>query len=80
LDVIEADRTALAVRRGAVQIAGQQWLASVGLVKALGGGWDVVTPVEVPVVAEDPEAQMKGELEAEKKGFLGRVKRMFKRD
>jgi hypothetical protein len=31
-------------------------------------------------VAEDPEAQMKGELEAEKKGFLGRVKRMFKRD
>ena len=80
LDVIEADRTALAVRRGAVQIAGQQWLASVGLVKALGGGWDVVTPVEVPVVEEDPEAQMKGELEAEKKGFLGRVKRMFKRD
>jgi outer membrane protein, multidrug efflux system len=80
LDVIEADRTALSVRRGAVQVAGQQWLASVGLVKALGGGWETVTPVEVPVVAEDPEAKLNDELAAEKKGFLGRVKRMFKRE
>lgn len=80
LDVIEADRTALAVHRGAVQISGQQWLASVGLVKALGGGWDMATPLEVPTVAADPEAKLSNDSGLAKKGFLGRVKSMFKRE
>jgi multidrug efflux system outer membrane protein len=80
LDVIEADRTALAVRRAAVQIAGQQWLASVGLVKALGGGWDTKTAVEIPVVAEDSDAKLRNDTDTKKKGFFGQVKRLFKRD
>ncbi len=79
LDVIEADRTALAVQRGAVQIAGQQWLASVGLVKALGGGWDTVTPLEVPPVAADPAAKSGGPEATSKRGFFSRVKNAFKR-
>jgi len=80
LDVIEADRTALAVHRGAVQISGQQWLASVGLVKALGGGWDTVTPLEVPLVSPDPQSQMSNELETNDKGFKARLKALFKRE
>lgn len=79
LDVIEANRTALAVQRGAVQISAQRWLASVGLIKALGGGWDTVTPLTVPHVAPDP-AEKAGEVETGKKrGFFGRLKNAFKR-
>lgn len=40
LSVIDADREALRNRRTAVQLAGLRWIASVQLVKALGGGWD----------------------------------------
>jgi hypothetical protein len=68
------------VHRGAVQISGQQWLASVGLVKALGGGWDTVTPLEVPRVTTDPEAQISNDSETKAKGFKSRLKAMFKRE
>ena len=78
LDVIEADRTALAVIRGNVQLSAQRWLASVGLIKALGGGWDTVTPLEVPAVAPDPAAKSATPEEA-KRGFLTRLKDAFKR-
>jgi multidrug efflux system outer membrane protein len=40
LEVIDADRTALAVRRESARIQGQRRVATVQLVKALGGGWD----------------------------------------
>jgi outer membrane protein TolC len=39
VDVINAEQTVLGNRRQAAQIAGQQMLAAVFLVKALGGGW-----------------------------------------
>jgi outer membrane protein, multidrug efflux system len=39
LDVLDAQRTALANQRLATQLAGQRLVSSVALVKALGGGW-----------------------------------------
>jgi multidrug efflux system outer membrane protein len=40
LEYIDAERTRLATQRLATQIDGQRLLASVGLIKALGGGWE----------------------------------------
>jgi multidrug efflux system outer membrane protein len=40
LEVIDAERTALAAQRANVQILNQQMAASVALIKALGGGWE----------------------------------------
>jgi len=45
LDVIEAQRTLLAVQRSDVQIRGARANSTVALVRALGGGWDA--PVAV---------------------------------
>lgn len=46
LDVIDADRTVLQSQRTAVQLSGVQAVASVNLIRALGGGWG-----EMPVVS-----------------------------
>jgi multidrug efflux system outer membrane protein len=43
LDVIDADRSVLSQRRLAVQLAGERARSSVGLIRALGGGWDQPT-------------------------------------
>jgi multidrug efflux system outer membrane protein len=40
LEVIDAQRTALAVERSAAAIAGQRWITRVALIRALGGGWE----------------------------------------
>jgi len=80
LDVIVADRTALTVQRASVRVVGQRWLASVGLVKALGGGWDFVTPLTVPDMAPDPAAQSALPEGTEKRGFFPRLKNAFKRN
>lgn len=40
-EVIEANRTSLAVERAAVQLRAQRLITSVQLIKALGGGWSV---------------------------------------
>ncbi|MDR9753362.1 efflux transporter outer membrane subunit [Pseudomonas sp. SZMC_28357] len=40
LAVIDAERTALQARQGAVQLRGVQAIATVNLVRALGGGWE----------------------------------------
>ena len=40
LDVLDAERTKLANQRLATEIQGQRLVTSVGLIKALGGGWD----------------------------------------
>lgn len=39
LDVIDADRTVLQAQRSAVQLEGQRAVATVNLIRALGGGW-----------------------------------------
>jgi multidrug efflux system outer membrane protein len=39
LDVIDAERTALQAQRAAVQLSGVQAVATVNLIRALGGGW-----------------------------------------
>ena len=39
LEVIDAQRTALAVERGAAALAGQRLITRVALIRALGGGW-----------------------------------------
>ncbi|MFJ3468791.1 efflux transporter outer membrane subunit [Pseudomonas sp. NPDC090201] len=41
LSVLDAQRTALQSRRGAVQLQGGQAIATVNLIKALGGGWEM---------------------------------------
>lgn len=40
LEVIDAQRTALAVERSAAALAGQRWITRVTLIRALGGGWE----------------------------------------
>ena len=40
LEVIDAQRTALAVERSAAALAGQRWITRVALIRALGGGWE----------------------------------------
>jgi multidrug efflux system outer membrane protein len=42
LDVIDAERTTLQARRAAVQLQGTQAVATVNLIRALGGGWGEV--------------------------------------
>jgi multidrug efflux system outer membrane protein len=45
LEVVDAERTTLAVKRESARVQGQRRIATVQLVKALGGGWD--TPATV---------------------------------
>jgi len=40
LEVVDASREAFQSERAAAQIAGQRQVATVQLIKALGGGWD----------------------------------------
>jgi len=40
LDVVDADRAALVTQRARAQLAGERLVASIHLIKALGGGWD----------------------------------------
>lgn len=42
-EVVDAQRTALAVERADAQLAGQRWITHVALIKALGGGWSQPT-------------------------------------
>ena len=63
-EYIDAERTRLNAERASVQIKGAQFNAAVGLVKALGGGWDApkveeaaqIVPVEAVLVPPAPEA------------------------
>ena len=40
LEVVDANREALQAERASAQLAGQRQIASVQLIKALGGGWN----------------------------------------
>jgi multidrug efflux system outer membrane protein len=77
LDVIEANRTTLATQRATAQIAGQRLIATVGLMKALGGGWDQKMPTAVPAMTPDPAAK---NTDQEKPGFFSKVKGLFSKD
>lgn len=77
LDVIEANRSLLTTQRACATLAGQRLIASVSLIKALGGGWDQSLPISVPVTAPDSAARG---TTAEKKSFFSKVKGLFKRD
>jgi len=77
LDVIEANRTALTIQRASIQIAGQRNVATVNLIKAIGGGWDQAQPAAIPAVIPDPAARGTGDLE--KPGFFSKVKGLFGR-
>ena len=58
-------------------MAGQRLMACVGLVKALGGGWDQSLPVTVPPVEVDEAAV---ETPGKRPGFFGKIKGLFKKD
>lgn len=77
LDVIEANRTALITQRATAQIAGQKLVASVSLIKALGGGWTQSQTSVIPVVTPDPAARSMPENEGS--GFISKVKGLFSR-
>jgi len=54
VEVLIANRTALVVKRAQQVLAGRRLIASVALVKALGGGWQQTMPVVVPEQPADP--------------------------
>jgi outer membrane protein, multidrug efflux system len=56
LDVITAEQTLLDTQRLATQILGQRLVTSVGLVKALGGGWDASSLQSIQVKATVKQA------------------------
>lgn len=76
LDVIEANRTALAMQRATAQTAGQRLAAAVSLIKALGGGWEA--GAALPAAEPDPAAQSPQGSEG-KRGLLSRLKGLFRR-
>ncbi|HKW30908.1 MAG TPA: efflux transporter outer membrane subunit [Verrucomicrobiae bacterium] len=43
IEVVDADRDALTAERANAQLAGRRLIASVQLIKALGGGWEIAT-------------------------------------
>jgi multidrug efflux system outer membrane protein len=50
IEVVDADRDALTAERANAQLAGQRLIASVHLIKALGGGWEAAELV--PALAQ----------------------------
>lgn len=52
LDVIDAERNMLSAERIGVQLAGARVNATVGLVKALGGGWGDLPPAQATVAQQ----------------------------
>jgi len=77
LDVIEANRMTLTTQRATAQIAGQRLIATVGLIKAIGGGWDQKVPAPIPATTPDPAAR---NLDQGKPGFFSKVKGWFSND
>jgi len=54
LEVIQSDRAALEIERSIALLQGQQLTTTVALIKALGGGWDLTTPLVAPPIKPDP--------------------------
>lgn len=74
LDVITANRTALNTQLATVRVSGQRLVATVSLIKAIGGGWDRSETITLPVTAPDPAARLNPEVV--EKGLL---KKLFQR-
>lgn len=53
-EVVDAQRMSLSAERLAVQVRGQRFLASVALVRALGGGWNTAKSTELNQTASAP--------------------------
>jgi multidrug efflux system outer membrane protein len=53
--VVDTQRLSLAAERAAVQIRGQRFLATIGLIRALGGGWDDAQP---QAAVQEPDASL----------------------
>jgi multidrug efflux system outer membrane protein len=49
LELLDAERNELRIRRQALLVHAARFQATVGLIKALGGGWDVAAPAIEPV-------------------------------
>jgi multidrug efflux system outer membrane protein len=47
-EVVSAQRDSLAAARNALQIRGQRYMASIALVRALGGGWEEAMAKDIP--------------------------------
>ena len=62
-EVVNAQRDSLAAGRAAVQLRGQRFLATVGLIRALGGGWDEAA--SQPIAAPEVEAPKAPEVKIE---------------
>ena len=77
LEVIDSNRALLNTHRGVEQLAGQRLIATVSLIKALGGGWDQRLPVEIPNAEPDPASQT--EAAEQKKGFFKRIGGLFRK-
>ncbi|SDT92335.1 outer membrane protein, multidrug efflux system [Verrucomicrobium sp. GAS474] len=60
LDVIDSERSALDTQRAAIQTLGQRYVASVRLIKALGGGWSesalATTPATASTTPSEPSS------------------------
>jgi multidrug efflux system outer membrane protein len=52
LDVLDSQRTVLLAQRQASQLAGSQAVATVSLIRALGGGWGDMKPSDTQQVAK----------------------------
>jgi outer membrane protein, multidrug efflux system len=52
--VVDAQRVSVSSMRAAAQVKGQRYLATIGLIRALGGGWDMAALQPQP--AETPDA------------------------
>lgn len=75
-DLLEAERNAIRVERTLCQLRGQHLIASVTLIKALGGGWNQKLPTVPPQLKSDPDSQT-DKTASKKKNFFQRV---FSRD
>jgi multidrug efflux system outer membrane protein len=51
LDVIDSERSVLTAQLQASHLTGTQAMATVGLIRALGGGWDGAGPIAAPMAA-----------------------------
>jgi len=71
-DLLEAERNAIRTERGLCQLRGQHLIASVTLIKALGGGWNQKMPAVTPPLRSDPDSQTE-KAAAPKKNLLQRL-------
>lgn len=77
LEVIESNRALLDTHRGAAQLSGQRLIATVSLIKALGGGWDQRLPIEIPDAEIDPASQIQPE--EDRKNLFQRIGGLFRK-